>query len=836
MEQQLSQSQFMPLPMEQPHDEFGGDEPYSVIEGDSIITRFPDGSTAYVPYVPDNQNSNRHHKENLALILSETELAKIGSSLKYAIEEDIQSQKPFQEAVAYCMKLMGLDLRSKVSENLPFDGASGVYSSKMFEVAQTILADVRGIYKSAGIADVYTLGEQTYDLEDSSSKMKDWANYYIDYVAKEFKPDSEQQAFLTILAGYTYCKAFISPTLNRVVCESIDIEDFIVNAIYSSHLTAPRRTHILRLSQKEFITRIHMGIYRDIRISKEEDGGFDTEDVIREQANRQTGADPRGIPEDGVYVNYESHADCNIDGDDMVPDDGIPSPYRITLDRQSGKLLGLYRNWKEGDPERKRIEYFGCEKFLTALQGPGYGLAHYAPKLAAAATSLARQGVNTGMLASFPGGFCKQGMRFDNNNISFDPGEFKPVMGALDKLADNFFTPPFRDPSPLLNEFRKDFEDSIAKPAAIADQKVSDLPVNASTQTVLAIFEELHKLPNVVMQNFYESLKVKLGLIKDRFEEWLGDNTYRFKIAGAERTITKADFKEGIILVPSADPSAKSTAHKLILAGTILDNAKAAPDIYNQKYAHELYLKDLQVSQKDIDKLLNPPKDETPPPQPMDPVSTMMALIKGEPVTAAVWQEHDAYIAILNAWIQMNPQDPHLQNAMALKTQYEAYKYMVDAYAALGMQPPQDPSQLSPEQQNQIAVQLAYVKMQEMQEAQAQAAQQQGSTPMDLAAVELESAKMQTQIQHEKNEIELRKVEVDEKKIEMDYQLKVQEFDLKMRIQHLQEERESFKIAHEQAIKERDQALKEKEAAIDEMQRQVEEAQQQEQLTEGMHQ
>jgi len=824
MEQQLSQSQFMPLPMEQPQQPHeSGDEPYSVIEGDSIITRFPDGSTAYVPYVPDNQNSNRHHNENLALILSETELSKIGSSLKYAIEEDIESQRPFHEAVAYCMKLMGLDLRSKISENLPFDGASGVYSSKMFEVAQTVLADVRGIYKTTGIADVYTLGQQTYELEDSSSKMKDWANYYIDYVAKEFKTDAEQQAFLTIMAGYSYCKVFISPTLNRVVCEPIDIEDFIVNAIYSSHLTAPRRTHILRLSQKEFITRIHMGIYRDIRISKEEDGGFDTEDVIREQMNRQTGADPRGIPEDGVYVNYESHADCNIDGDDMVPDDGIPSPYRITLDRQSGKLLGLYRNWKEGDPERKRIEYFACEKFLTALQGPGYGLAHYAPKLAAAATSLARQAVNAATLAGFPGGFCKQGMRFDNNNISFEPGEFKPVMGVvMDKLEDNFFIPPFRDPSPLLNEFRKDFEESIAKPAAIADQKVADLPVNASTQTVLAIFEELHKLPNVVMQNFYESLKVKLGLIKDRFEEWLGDNTYRFKIAGADRTITKADFKEGIILVPSADPSAKSTAHKLILSSAVLDNAKAAPDIYNQKYAHELYLKQLNLSKEDIDKLLNPPKDETPPPQPMDPVSTMMALIKGEPVTAAVWQEHDAYIAILNAWIQMNPQDPHLQNAMALKTQYEAYKYMVDAYAALGMQPPQDPSQLSPDQQNQIAVQLAYVKMQEMQEAQAQVAQQQGQAPMDLAAVELESAKMQAQIQHEKNEIELRKIEIDEKKIEMDYQLKLQEFDLKMRIQNLQAERESFKIAHEQALKERDQALKEKEAVVDEMKAQQE--------------
>lgn len=804
-------------------------EPYSLIEDNTIVTHFPDGSKAYRPYIVDNSNSNRHHNENLALILSEHELAKIGSTLKEAIEEDIESQKDFFKAVAYCSELLGLNLISDSDNDLPFKGASKVFSPKMFEVAQALLADMRGIYKSTGMVDSYTVGEQTYDLEESSSKLKDWANYYLDYVAKEFRDEAEQSNFWAVLAGSSYKKVYISPTLNRVVSERIPIEDFIVNGIYSSYLTAPRRTHILRLSQKAFYTRINMGIYRDIRVNKEDDYGIDEDDEIREQLNSQTGTEPRSIKEDGVYVNYESHADWYIEGDDRVPKNGIPNPYLITLDRSSGKVLGLYRNWLEEDPERKRIEYFCHQKMLTALKGSGYGLVHYAPKLAAAATSLARQGVNSAMLASFPGGFYQQGLRLDKNNITFAPGEWNSAISPTGVLKDSFFTPPFRDPSPLLNEFRKDFEDSIAKPAAVIEQKISDLPVNASTQTVLAIFEELHKLPNVIMQNAYESLKTELGLIKDRFKEWLGDRSYSFKVSGAEKVITKEDFKEGVILVPSADPSAKSTAHKLILAEVVLNNAKAAPDIYNQKYAHRLYLENMHVAKKDIDKLLNPSADDSPPPQPKDPISTIMSIIKGEPVTAFIWQDYNSYIAVLDAWIQMNPQNQHVNNAMALKTQYEAFKYMVDSYTALGIPPPEDPSQLTPEQQNHLAVQLAHIKMQELQEAQSQASQQ-SQSPLDLAAVELESAKMQAQIAHEKNEIELRKIAVSEKKIDMDHQLSVQEFELKMRIQHLQAERESFKIAHEEAIKERDQALKEKEAAIEEMNHKIEEFQNQSQI------
>src|SRR5271154_1473240 len=782
----------------------------SVVGGEMVITHFPDGSAAIEP-INDNApvNHRRSHKENLALILPENEVRQIGGELKNAIEDDIESQSAFFEAVSNIVELMGIDLTSSVDkDDLPFKGASAVYSPKMFETLQNLLATIRGgLFKSSGMVDTAVVGEPTEQLNDRAARKKDWYNYYFDYVSKEFRKEGMQSAAWACLAGSTYKKVFICPTLKRPISESIPVEDFIVNNIYSSHLTASRRTHRVRLSEKDFQTRVRMGLYRDIDITKQDDDGTDT-NVISEQLNKISGYEPMGSRADGMYVIYECHVDLCIEGDDAVPHDGIPVPYIVALDEQSGQVLRISRNWKEEDNNRNRIEYFVNYFMLTSLRGSGYGLVHYAGRLAEAATSLERQLINAALYANFPGGVYQQGTRLENNNLCPAPGEFVPIMCA-GSVKDAIQPLPYREPSPALNELRKDLEDSIGRPGALIESKIAEMPANAPVGTTLAIFDQLHKVPNAIMQNFYESFTRELELYKDRFSEWLQPGRpYPFKVTGGDRAIMKEDFAGGVNVMPSADPTTKNSAHRFMVSELVLNNAKASPDIYNVKYANEIFLKNMNIPQEDIEKLLSPPKDETPPPQPMDPVSTMMAIIKGEPVTAAVWQNHEAYIAVLDSWMQGNPQDPHLQNAMALKTQYEAYKYMVDAYANLGMQPPADPSQLTPEQQNQLAVQIAHMKMQEAQAAQ----QQQPEPPLDPARVELEAAKMEAEIAHEKNQLEFTKIELSKQKMDMEYQLNVKEFELKTQIQQLKAQNDSFKIAHEQALKERDQALKEKDA------------------------
>jgi hypothetical protein len=244
--------------------------------------------------------------------------------------------------------------------------------------------------------------------------------------------------------------------------------------------------------------------------------------------------------------------------------------------------------------------------------------------------------------------------------------------------------------------------------------------------------------------------------------------------------------------------------------------------IHNMDAVYRYFYKNLGLSEEDINKLLSPREGDVTPPQPQDPVTTIMALTQGQPTTAAVWQDHDAYIAIIDLWIQNNPSHPNLPAAVALKAQHEAFKYLVDVYSKLNMAPPENPSQLTPEQQNQLAVAVAQIKLQEAQEAAASSGVP-PEPPLDPAKVMLEDAHLKAQMAHERNELEFRRLEFENQKTQMEFALKEQEFNLKSQIQSLKQitdeqkaQIEFFKVDHEQALKERDQALKERDAVLKE--------------------
>src|ERR1700760_4796597 len=379
-------------------------KPEQTVVGDLVIMKFPDGSATASPVqtpstMPMQYNPDSHKEENLALRLEESELREIGLLLKNSIEEDISSQESFFEACANLVKLLGLNLTSEAEkDSLPFKGASSVYSSAIFETLQSLLASVRGtIFKSSGMVDACIVGESNEQTEDTANRMKDWFNYYFDYIAKEFRKEAMQSAAWTFIAGSAYKKVYNCPIRKRPVSDAIPIEDFVVNNVYASHLTATRRTHILRLTEQEYQARVMMGMYRDIKISKQDEYGNDN--PIQEQLNDNEGYEPTYSREDGLYVIYECHADYHIKGD-SANQGYLSAPYIISIDEQSGQVLSVRRNWKGNDPDKQRIEYFVNYFMLTSLRSSGYGLVHYAGRLAEAATALKRQLINSGIYAN----------------------------------------------------------------------------------------------------------------------------------------------------------------------------------------------------------------------------------------------------------------------------------------------------------------------------------------------------------------------------------------------------------------------------------------------------
>ena len=73
---------------------------------------------------------------------------------------------------------------------------------------------------------------------------------------------------------------------------------------------------------------------------------YDGKDRIAEQERKISGIQKVGYSSE-EYTLLEIHANLDIPG--FENEDGIKIPYIITIDEGSGKVLSIYRNYKEDD-------------------------------------------------------------------------------------------------------------------------------------------------------------------------------------------------------------------------------------------------------------------------------------------------------------------------------------------------------------------------------------------------------------------------------------------------------------------------------------------------------
>ena len=775
-------------------------EPIEIINGDTRFLQFPDNSIAIgqANELSSPEMDQDDHFQNLAKALPEDIVRKIGNELKNAVEEDVESQSQYFEAVADAIRLLGLNLDGDLSrEDLPFTGASSIVSTALFESLLDMLATATSsLYPPTGMVDSVIQGESDEKLNNKAYAKKAFFNYFLTQVAKEFKKEGRRTIAWAILTGSCYKKVYIDPALQRPTSLFIRPEDFIVNSIHSTHLTANRKTHIIRMNGRDLKIRMMSGRYRDEQEIRPE-SSYQTEDgPIASALQEITGIDHQhySVDLDTEYVLYEIHCDYYIKDDPAGPDFDLPMPYIITIDKESGYVLDILRNWDKDDFLRKKKEYFVNYSFLPALEGEGYGLVHYAGKLAESATAIKRQLINTATYANFPGGVYAAGIRVENNNLRPAPGEFVPLQTGGTPINQTIMPLPYKEPSATLGVLLTQIEDSIKKPSAMITQKVADMTPQAPMGSVLAMLESLHKIPNAILEGFHESFGQELMLLNSRFAEWLPPGMpYPFKVPGGQGEMMREDFNDDIRVIPASNPALQNSTYRFMQSEIILNQARQTADIHNIRFAYEYFYKNLGLSPEDISQLLPAPQET--PPFSGDPLTENVDLMTGKPVTATLQQEHDAHMTV-HSLIMNNPQaTPEVQAAAQAHIQeHEAMKFLVDMQMQLGIELPADPSQLPPEIQNQIAVAAAQIAAQQLEALR----QQQEPPPPpavdpSVAAMEIEQMRVQQRRESDvnKHEIEKMKLALQQSKLSMDIEIQKMKLDQARETELLRQDFES---------------------------------------------
>ena len=604
-------------------------------QGETEITPTEDGGVE-INFEPGafNQAQSENHYDNLAELLPEETLSPLGSELIANYTEYRTSRKDWETAYVKGLDLLGFKYEDRTE---PFQGAAGATHPVLAEaVTQFQSLAYKELLPAQGPVRTQIVGAMTPDKTAQAERVKEFMNYQLMDVMKEYEADFDQMLFYLPLAGSTFKKVYYDELLGRAVSKFVPADDLIVPYAATSLEDAEAIMHRIKISENDLRKQQVSGFYRDIELSP----GYADEDELDKKENELEGTRSTGRAED-VFTLIECHVNLDLEGfEDRGPDGevtGIKLPYIVTIESNSREVLSIRRNYEIGDTLRQKISYFSHFKFLPGLGFYGFGLIHMIGGLSRTATSALRSLLDAGTLSNLPAGFKQRGIRIRDDAQSIQPGEFRDVDAPGGNIKDSFMTLPFKEPSATLLQLMGVVVQAGQRFASIADMQVGEGNQQAAVGTTVALLERGSRTMSAIHKRLYAALKNEFKLLSRVFKLYLPQE-YPYDIVGGQKMVKQTDFDDRVDIIPVADPNIFSQTQRISLAQTELQLAQSNPQIHNLYQAYRNMYEALGV--KNIDLILKKP----PQPAPKDPSLEHIDALSGIPFQAFKGQDHRAHI------------------------------------------------------------------------------------------------------------------------------------------------------------------------------------------------
>lgn len=590
----------------------------TVKNADATVTVYLDGAGAQKAANDDNPD----FYENLADSISSDDLGTIATELLIGIRNDEDSRQDWLEARAEGMKLLAL----KLEDGKPGTGtaSSPVEGMSRFRHPLLLEAVIRG-HANARAELLPTDGpvkvrnddnHGTEQQDDDANCLERDMNHYLTAVDKSYYPDTSRALWWTFFGGCAFKKVYHNPIKRRPVSESIDAVDIIVGNGEVDIQSAPRVTHAFKMRRSMLKRMQILKAYRDVDLGQPEQP---TPNSVQEEKESISGITPTMNIDvkDLEYELFECYCELDIPGLKHKTDgeaDGLAVPYKVTLDKKSEKILEVRRNWREDDdlclPKIPFVKY----TYIDAIGFYGIGLAHCLGSITNAITALARESIDTGMFANFPGGLMRKGAtRQNQSQFRPAPGEFVPMdLPDGSKIQDSVMALPYKDVSPGMFQMTEMLVDTGTRLGGTAEIQVGEGKQDAPVGTTIALIEQATKPLDAVHKGLHASQQMEFELLVECIREdpqsfikslrrpsrqWEGDQLVQ----------ALQDYD----LVPVADPNTSSRLQRIGKAQTVYQMAQDNPGAFNQKAVYD-YVGDA-TGIGSMDHLLNQNPNATPP-------------------------------------------------------------------------------------------------------------------------------------------------------------------------------------------------------------------------------
>ena len=576
---------------------------------------------------------------NLAEVLPDNELNSLSSELRQQYEDDKESRSDWIDSYTKGLDLLGFKYNER---SQPFQGASGVTHPLLAEsVTQFQSQAYKELLPAGGPVKCNIIGDITTEVEAQAQRVKDYMNYLITDEMEDYDPDMDQLLFYLPLAGSSFKKVYYDADLARPVAKFVPAEDLVVPYLSTDLDTCERVTHIVKMTSNDLRKAQFAGFYRDVELNDP----YEEESKTQEKYNDIQGETKPANTD--IYTLLEIHCDLDIPGfEDMDQGEptGIKIPYIVTIEEGSGKVLSIYRNYRQDDPTKRKTEYFIHYKFLPGLGFYGFGLIHMLGGLSRTATAALRQLIDAGTLANLPAGFKARGLRIRDDDNPIQPGEFRDVDAPSGDLRNGLLPLPYKGPDQTLFALLGFVVDAGRRFAAVADAKLGEGSQANPVGTTMALLEQGSKVMSAIHKRLHYAQKKEFRILARIIAEFLPPE-YPYMVAGGNRQIKQTDFDNRVDILPVSDPTIFSMSQRITLAQTQLQLAQSNPQIHNLYEAYRRMYESMGVQQ--IDQILPPPQQ----PQPMDPAMENSQVLMQTPLQAFPQQDHIAHIEAHRAFM-----------------------------------------------------------------------------------------------------------------------------------------------------------------------------------------
>ena len=769
-------------------------------DGDVEITELPDGTVEVNFDGAESESDEGEFGDNLAEYMEEGVLSQLSGELSELIDADITSRKEWADTFVKGLDVLGFRYEERTE---PWDGASGVFSTVLAEAAIRFQAETMSeTFPAAGPVRAKILGKVTKEKEEAADRVKEDMNYQVTERMIEYRSEHERMLYSLGLAGSAFKKVYFDPNLGRQVSIYLSAEDVIVPYGTSHIETAERVTHVMRKTKNEIEKLMASGFYvecdlgepiafhTDIEKKKAEEGGYTLQD-------------------DDRYTLLEVHANLCIDGVDDEENE-LAKPYVVTIDKGTGKVLAVRRNWDEEDPLMLKRNHFVHYIYVPGFGFYGLGLIHIIGGYARAGTSIIRQLIDAGTLSNLPGGLKSRGLRIKGDDTPIQPGEFRDVDVPSGSVKDNIMTLPYKEPSQTLLALLQRITEEGRRLGAISDMNISDMSANAPVGTTLALLERTLKPMAAVQSRVHFAMKQEFKLLKAIIAEYAPED-YVYEPETGHVQARKSDYSL-VEVIPVSDPNSSTMAQRVVQYQAVFQMAQAAPQIYDLPYLHRQMIETLGV--KNADKIV-PTSDDA---KPKDPVSENMAALVGKPMKAFIYQDHEAHIAAHQSFMQdpmiaasigQNPMGQQIMAALqAHIAEHLGFQYRQQIEERLGVSLPPPDEEMPEDIEVQLARLVADAGKQLTQAHQQQAAQQQAQQQAADPLFQLEQAKVQ--IKQTEAQTKAQKMQADtalaQQKAQTDLQLAAAKLKLERDRVQIEAEKEGVRVQSQE--KQNQQRLK----------------------------